>query len=42
MIKSYFLYPHTALSGDYPCSTTAMGFYKPFQVTTGAIKGLSE
>lgn len=41
-MKTHSLYHHTALSCDYSRSTAAMGKYILVQVTTRAIKGLSE
>lgn len=42
MMKTYSLHTPTALRCDYSCSTAAMGKYILMQVTTRAIKGLSE
>lgn len=42
VMKTYFLYLHTALSCDDSCSGAAMGKYILVQVTARAIKGLSQ
>lgn len=42
MMKTYSFYAHTALRFDYSSSTAAVGKYVLVQVTTRAIKGLSE